>query len=129
MEFIGNLSIVGLLAYGGALVMNGSVRPGELVAFFSLTSYLMWPIMNLGFVINMFSQSKASGERLLEILEEEEKSMSMPEVSLLMERSSFSMLAYPIQTRIKNRLRTYRFLLLKESSRFNREQLEPAKQA
>jgi ATP-binding cassette subfamily B protein len=29
--------------------------------------------MNLGFVINMFSQSKASGERLLEILEEEEK--------------------------------------------------------
>ena len=81
--------------------MNGSVRPGELVAFFSLTSYLMWPIMNLGFVINMFSQSKASGERLLEILEEEEKSMSMPEVSLLMERSSFSMLAYPIQTRIK----------------------------
>ena len=73
MEFIGNLSIVGLLAYGGALVMNGSVRPGELVAFFSLTSYLMWPIMNLGFVINMFSQSKASGERLLEILEEEEK--------------------------------------------------------
>jgi len=33
----------------------------------------MWPIMNLGFVINMFSQSKASGERLLEILEEEEK--------------------------------------------------------
>ncbi|MEH7581681.1 ATP-binding cassette domain-containing protein, partial [Priestia megaterium] len=30
-------------------------------------------IMNLGFVINMFSQSKASGERLLEILEEEEK--------------------------------------------------------
>lgn len=53
--------------------MNGSVRPGELVAFFSLTSYLMWPIMNLGFVINMFSQSKASGERLLEILEEEEK--------------------------------------------------------
>jgi ATP-binding cassette subfamily B protein len=73
MEFIGNLSIVGLLAYGGALVMNGSVHPGELVAFFSLTSYLMWPIMNLGFVINMFSQSKASGERLLEILEEEEK--------------------------------------------------------
>ncbi|TYR79880.1 ABC transporter ATP-binding protein [Priestia megaterium] len=73
MEFIGNLSIVGLLSYGGYLVMQGDVKPGELVAFFSLTSYLMWPIMNLGFVINMFSQSKASGERLLEILEQDEK--------------------------------------------------------
>ncbi len=73
MEFIGNLSIVALLSYGGYLVIQGVVRPGELVAFFSLTSYLIWPIMNLGFVINMFSQSKASGERLLEILEEEEK--------------------------------------------------------
>lgn len=73
MEFIGNLSIVALLSYGGYLVMQGSVQPGELVAFFSLTSYLIWPIMNLGFVINMFSQSKASGERLLEILDDEEK--------------------------------------------------------
>ncbi len=73
MEFIGNLSVVALLSYGGYLVMQGTVKPGELVAFFSLTTYLMWPIMNLGFVINMFSQSKASGERLLEILDEEEK--------------------------------------------------------
>jgi ATP-binding cassette, subfamily B, multidrug efflux pump len=30
------------------------------------------PIMHLGFVINLFSQSKASGERLLEILEADE---------------------------------------------------------
>jgi ABC-type multidrug transport system fused ATPase/permease subunit len=33
----------------------------------------MWPIMNLGFVINLFSQSKASGERLLEILDADEE--------------------------------------------------------
>ncbi|MCA1029884.1 ABC transporter ATP-binding protein/permease [Bacillus timonensis] len=69
MEFIGNLSVVALLSYGGYLVINGQVAPGELVAFFSLVWYIMWPIMNLGFVINLFSQSKASGERLLEILD------------------------------------------------------------
>jgi ATP-binding cassette subfamily B multidrug efflux pump len=69
MEFIGNVCVVALLSYGGYLVINGSVKPGELVAFFSLVWYIMWPIMNLGFVINLFSQSKASGERLLEILE------------------------------------------------------------
>ncbi|MCY9417599.1 ABC transporter ATP-binding protein/permease [Bacillus inaquosorum] len=72
MEFIGNICIVALLSYGGYLVMQNQLNPGELVAFLSLVNYMMWPIMNLGFVINMFSQAKASGERLLEILEKEE---------------------------------------------------------
>lgn len=53
--------------------MNESLLPGELVAFYSLVWYIMWPIMNLGFVVNLFSQSKASGERLLEILEADEE--------------------------------------------------------
>lgn len=69
MELLGNISVVLLLAYGGSLVMNGSLKPGELVAFYSLVWYIIWPIVNLGFVINMFSQAKASGERLLEVLE------------------------------------------------------------
>jgi len=73
MEFLGNISVVLLLGYGGYLVMNGSLQPGELVAFYSLVWYIMWPIMNLGFVVNLFSQSKASGERLLEILEAEDE--------------------------------------------------------
>lgn len=72
MELIGNISVVALLAFGSVLVMRGSLQLGELVAFFSLVWYLMGPIMHLGFTINHFSQSKASGERLLEILEAEE---------------------------------------------------------
>jgi ATP-binding cassette, subfamily B, multidrug efflux pump len=71
MEFLGNLSVVFLLSYGGYLVIEGEVKPGELVAFYSLVWYIIWPIVNLGFVINMFSQAKASGERLLEVLEED----------------------------------------------------------
>lgn len=70
MEFIGNICIIVLLSYGGYLVINNELNPGELVAFYSLTGYIIMPIMNLGFIINMFSQAKASGERLLEILEE-----------------------------------------------------------
>jgi len=72
MELIGNICVVALLAYGSILVIQGSLQPGELVAFFSLVWYLMGPIMHLGFVINLFSQSKASGERLLEILDADE---------------------------------------------------------
>lgn len=87
MELIGNISVVALLAYGSVLVMQGNLQAGELVAFFSLVWYLMGPIMNLGFIINGFSQSKASGERLLEILEAEEtirnktETMSVPTIN------------------------------------------------
>lgn len=73
MEFLGNLSVVFLLSYGGYLVIESKLQPGELVAFYSLVWYIIWPIVNLGFVINMFSQAKASGERLLEVLEEEQE--------------------------------------------------------
>ncbi|MBO0994496.1 ABC transporter ATP-binding protein [Bacillus sp. SD088] len=72
MEFLGNFCVIALLSLGGYFVIKGSLKPGELVAFYSLVGYILWPIMNLGFTINQFSQSKASGERLLEILEARE---------------------------------------------------------
>ncbi|MFV8829193.1 ABC transporter ATP-binding protein [Alkalihalobacterium sp. APHAB7] len=72
MELIGQLCVVFLLGYGGWLVIQGALQPGELVAFFSLVWYIIGPLMNLGFIINTFSQSKASGERLLEVLNEPE---------------------------------------------------------
>ncbi|WP_077736898.1 ABC transporter ATP-binding protein [Bacillus sonorensis] len=73
MEFIGNICLVALLSFGGWLVIQNRLNPGELVAFFSLVNYMMWPIMNLGYVINLFSQAKASAERLLEIIDEDEE--------------------------------------------------------
>ncbi|PKR78473.1 multidrug ABC transporter ATP-binding protein [Halalkalibacillus sediminis] len=73
MEFIGNVCVVALLGFGGYLVINGELSPGELLAFFSLVWYIIGPLMNFGFVVNLFSQAKASGERLLEILESEDE--------------------------------------------------------
>lgn len=72
MELIGNICAVALLAFGGYLVVQGKLSLGELVAFFSLVWYIIGPLMNLGFVVNQFSQAKASGERLIEILDAEE---------------------------------------------------------
>ncbi|KIL47544.1 ABC transporter ATP-binding protein [Jeotgalibacillus campisalis] len=86
MEFLGNASVILLLGYGGYLVVNGNVTPGELTAFYSLVGFIIWPIMNLGFTINQFSQSKASGERLLEILDANE-SITDKESAVTMTRS------------------------------------------
>ncbi|WP_199614864.1 ABC transporter ATP-binding protein [Paenibacillus alkalitolerans] len=68
MELFANLSVVVLLAAGGAFVLRGEMTVGELAAFFSLIWYIIGPLWMLGFHINNYTQSKASGERVLEIL-------------------------------------------------------------
>ncbi|WP_147802378.1 ABC transporter ATP-binding protein [Alkalicoccus halolimnae] len=78
MELIGHICVVVLLGYGGYLVINGEIQPGVLVAFFSLIWFIINPLMNLGFIVNTFSQAKASGERLLEVLEEPEDIQDKP---------------------------------------------------
>lgn len=72
MELVGDICVVILIVLGGYYVIEGSLKTGELVAFFSLVWYIMDPLMELGFIINTFSQSKASGERLLQVLDEHE---------------------------------------------------------
>src|SRR5699024_8223991 len=68
MELIGDICVLALLGFGGYLVISCCLDVGALVAFFSLVWYILGPLINLGFVINQFSQAKTSGERLLEIL-------------------------------------------------------------
>jgi ATP-binding cassette subfamily B multidrug efflux pump len=68
MELISNLSLVMLLAAGGYYVINGSMGTGDLVAFFTLIYYIIGPMWGLGFHINVYTQFKASGERVNEII-------------------------------------------------------------
>ncbi|GED68789.1 putative ABC transporter ATP-binding protein YknU [Brevibacillus reuszeri] len=70
MELIGNICVVALLVYGGWLVIHEQMKLGELVAFFSLVWFIIGPLMQLGFILNSYSQSKAAGERLLQVLDE-----------------------------------------------------------
>jgi len=79
MEFIGDIAVISLLGYGGYLVIQEQMALGELVAFFSLVWYILGPLMNLGFAVNMFSQAKASGERLIEILDKHEDIKEKPD--------------------------------------------------
>lgn len=68
MELLASLSVVLLLVMGGRLVIRQELSLGELVAFFSLIWYIIGPMWNIGFHINNYTQSKASGERVLELL-------------------------------------------------------------
>lgn len=79
MEWMGNISVVILLLFGGYLVIRNELKIGELIAFFSLIWYIIGPLMWLGFVMNTFAQTKAAGERLLEILDEKDEMTDDPE--------------------------------------------------
>lgn len=68
MELLASVSIAILLGVGGTLVIKNIMSLGELVAFFSLIWYIIGPVWGLGFHINNYTQSKASGERVLEVL-------------------------------------------------------------
>ncbi|MED1952888.1 ABC transporter ATP-binding protein [Brevibacillus centrosporus] len=78
MELFGNLCVVVLLVFGGWLVIHDQMKLGELVAFFSLVWFIIGPLMQLGFILNSYSQSKAAGERLLQVLDEEDDRRHVP---------------------------------------------------
>ena len=68
MELLASMCAVILLIVGGRLVINHSLTLGQLVAFFSMVWYIIGPMWSIGFQINNYTQAKAAGERLLELL-------------------------------------------------------------
>jgi len=61
------LTGVGLLAvlwFGGRQAMAGTITPGEFVAFIFYLAMLTWPMIALGWVINLFQRGAASMGRI-----------------------------------------------------------------
>ncbi len=70
LHLIANLSSVGILWYGGTLVMNDQLTLGELVAFTAYMAQLVSPVRYLGMVLPAISMASASAERVFEILDQ-----------------------------------------------------------
>lgn len=58
-----------VLGYGGRQVIIGSISPGDFVAFISYLALMTWPVMAIGWVINLMQRGGASLERLRVLLE------------------------------------------------------------
>ena len=58
------------LLYGGALVSRGEISLGEFVAFNTYLRMLVWPMLALGWVTNLFQRAMASLSRLGELFDE-----------------------------------------------------------
>lgn len=66
---LAGIGMVAVLWVGGALVIRGTISVGSYVAFGLYLGMLTWPLIALGWVINLFQRGAASMARLLDILD------------------------------------------------------------
>jgi ATP-binding cassette subfamily B protein len=84
--FISGVSALVLVAYGGSLVVKGTLNLGDLTAFTGFLVALAWPMMSLGWSANLFQRAKAGQERLDQVFRSPEaplppaEAITLPEV-------------------------------------------------
>ena len=71
IEFILGISMIITLLAGGHLVLSGRIDVGQFVAFNTYMILLIWPIIAVGWVINIFQRGTASVKRIDELLKAE----------------------------------------------------------
>ncbi|HSE97695.1 MAG TPA: ABC transporter ATP-binding protein [Blastocatellia bacterium] len=68
LQFFIGLGFVAVLWYGGSLAIDGRITIGQFVQFTLYLGYLVWPMIALGWVINIFQRGMASMGRMNDIL-------------------------------------------------------------
>ena len=68
LQFFIGLGFIAVLWFGGSLVISGAISIGQFVQFTLLLGYLVWPMIALGWVINIFQRGMASMGRMHRIM-------------------------------------------------------------
>lgn len=69
MWLFGDLALVTLLLIGGMRILQGDLGLGDFATFNGCQLLLIWPMIALGWVMNLFHRGAASAERLQAILD------------------------------------------------------------
>lgn len=69
MMFFSNISLALVLYLGGRQTIGFTITPGDFVAFISYIGLLTWPMMAMGWVINLIQRGAASLDRIDVILQ------------------------------------------------------------
>jgi len=79
VQLLSALSVVIVVGYGGSLVIYGRISLGDFIAFNMYLGMLTWPMMAVGWVINMIQRGRASIERLRVIFNEQPEIVDVPD--------------------------------------------------
>lgn len=80
LETMLGLAIVLVLWLGGREVLHGHITVGEFTAFNTFMVQLTWPVIALGWVINIFQRGTASLGRIDELMQEKPEIADAPNV-------------------------------------------------
>ena len=68
LQFFIGLGFIAVLWFGGTLTIRGTISIGQFVQFTLYLGYLVWPMIALGWVINIFQRGMASMGRMHQIM-------------------------------------------------------------
>lgn len=88
MQLILYSCIIAIIWFGGNMVQAGGMRTGELLSFLTYVNQIMNSTMMLSMVFLMLTRAKASGERILEVLETDAGMAEDPASELTVENGS-----------------------------------------
>ncbi|MEF3695280.1 MAG: ABC transporter ATP-binding protein [Candidatus Cloacimonadota bacterium] len=71
MSFVISTSMIITLLFGGRAAIRGEITIGEFIAFFQYLGMLVWPMIAVGWIVDMYQRGTASLKRLNEIFEVE----------------------------------------------------------
>ncbi|MFP4349363.1 MAG: ABC transporter ATP-binding protein [Thermodesulfobacteriota bacterium] len=69
MVFFSNISLTIVIYLGGRQTIYGVISPGDFAAFISYLGLLTWPMMAMGWVVNLIQRGTASLDRIDHILQ------------------------------------------------------------
>ncbi|MDX1500957.1 MAG: ABC transporter ATP-binding protein [Thermoanaerobaculia bacterium] len=78
LQVLVGFGFVGVLWYGGWLVAGGRLTVGDFVSFNFFLSRLVWPMIAVGWVINLIQRGSASLNRILEVIDTEPEIRDLP---------------------------------------------------
>jgi ATP-binding cassette subfamily B multidrug efflux pump len=87
LGFLGGVSAVIVLAFGGSLVLRGRISTGTFVAFGVYLGLLVWPMIALGWAVALVQRGSASMERLNQLLAERTELPDPPAPAVLPDAS------------------------------------------
>jgi ATP-binding cassette subfamily B protein len=68
---VAGFGLLAILLFGGRLVIDGEITLGTFVAFNGYLTMLVWPVIALGWVMNMVEQGLASMQRMNDVMAEQ----------------------------------------------------------
>lgn len=74
-----NMSMVGVVWFGGLQAIQGSLKVGQIMAFINYLSQLIFSLITVGMLLIRVSRAAASAERIQKVLESEPQIRDLPE--------------------------------------------------